>query len=303
MSEAFTLAHLSDVHLSPVFDAAWPYWNAKRGLGYANWIRKRRRVHQRVIADKLISDAKALHPDHIAITGDLINFGLPTEYEAALTWLKTVGTPETVTVVPGNHDIYSNLHDDLGVARWAEYMGGKSDVMAFPFVRRVGLVTLVGLNSAVETAPFYSGGKLGQHQLEIAEGLLDALGEAGAVRVVLIHHPPLPNLAPSKRALSDAAHLVHLLERSSAELVLYGHNHRTQVDWLSSRGGAIPVVGIASASAAIAHGEEPSANYNLLTFLKNENGLHIRHIVRGIDGLGAAVRKISETILSAPTKA
>ncbi|MFA5955781.1 metallophosphoesterase [Hyphomicrobium sp.] len=300
MTEAFTLAHFSDVHLPPVFGAGWPYWNAKRMLGYLNWMRKRRRVHHGTIADKLIADAKALRPDHIAITGDLINLGLPQEYEAALAWLKKVGKPANVTVVPGNHDIYSSLHGDPGVARWADYMGGEDDNLAFPFVRRVGPIALVGLNSAVETPPFYASGKLGRHQLEITGELLDALGEEGAVRVVLIHHPPLPDLAPSRRALSDAAHLAHLLERGNAELVLYGHNHRTRVDWLASRRGPIPVVGIGSASAAIAHGEEPTANYNLFTFFKNENGLRIRHIVRGIDGDVGTVKKISETVLNAP---
>ncbi|HML30354.1 MAG TPA: metallophosphoesterase, partial [Hyphomicrobium sp.] len=223
MTEAFTLAHFSDLHLPSAFGAGWPYWNAKRILGYVNWMRKRRRVHVRSIADRLVADAKSLRPDHIAITGDLINLGLPSEYESALAWLKTVGSARNVTVVPGNHDIYSSLHGDAGIARWAEYMGGENDTLAFPFVRRVGPVALVGLNSAVETPPFYASGKLGRHQLEIAGEMLDALGEEGAIRVVLIHHPPLPELAPSRRALSDAAHLAHLLERGNAELVLYGH--------------------------------------------------------------------------------
>ncbi len=297
MTEAFTLAHFSDVHLPPVLGGPWPYWNAKRLLGSANWLRKRRHVHQAAVADKLIADAKALRPDHIAITGDLINLGLPSEYQSALRWLKTVGTPANVTVVPGNHDIYSNLHGDPGVARWAEYMGGENETLAFPFVRRVGPVALVGLNSAVETPPFYASGKLGRHQLEIAAEILDALGEEGLIRVVLIHHPPLPNLAPTRRALSDAAHLAHLLERGTAELVLYGHNHRTRLDWLPTADGAIPIVGIGSASAAVVHGEEPAANYNLFTFFKNANGVRIRHTVRGIDDAEAPVRKISETIL------
>lgn len=300
MTEAFTLAHFSDVHLPSTVRAAWPFWNAKRLLGYANWMRKRRRVHVRSVADRLVADAKALRPDHIAITGDLINLGLPGEYEAALCWLRTVGAPRDVTVVPGNHDIYSSLRGHAGIGRWAQYMGDEDDTLAFPFVRRVGPLALVGLNSAVETPPFYAGGKLGPHQLEIASELLDALGQEGVIRVVLIHHPPLPDLAPTRRALSDAAHLSHLLERGNAELVLYGHNHQPRLDWLHSRGKAVPIIGAASASAAIAHGEEPPANYNLFTFFKNEKGLRIRHIVRGIDGPESAVRKISETVLKAP---
>ncbi|HET6390026.1 metallophosphoesterase [Hyphomicrobium sp.] len=298
MTETFTLAHFSDVHLPPAFGSGWRHWNAKRALGYVNWIRKRRRVHQGVIANMLLADAVALRVDHIAITGDLINLGLPSEYEAAHRWLKGIGPPENVTIVPGNHDIYSSLHGDLGVARWAEYMGGENETLAFPFVRRAGPVALVGLNSAVPTPPFVASGRLGAHQLEIAGEQLAKLGEEDTVRVVLIHHPPLPGLAPPRRALSDAAHFAHLLQRGDAELVLYGHNHVSRVDWVQSRSKSIPVVGVASASAGITHREEPLGCYNLFTFFKSETGLRIRHVVRGIDEASGEIKKISESVLT-----
>ena len=105
MIETYTIAHLSDVHLSPIVGFYPKYWNVKRALGFANWQRGRSRVHQREVADQLIADAKALRADHIVITGDLVNLGLPKEYEAALQWLNSVGPPDRVTVVPGNHDI------------------------------------------------------------------------------------------------------------------------------------------------------------------------------------------------------
>jgi len=162
MSETITLAHVSDVHLSPLPGVALRHLNVKRGLGYINWQRQRRRTHHRAVLDLVMSDMLAHKPDHIAITGDLINLGLPAEYEAATAWLHEVGTPHHVTVVPGNHDIYSALRGDPGVELWADYMradafGAKFDSrpsMRFPFVRRVGPVALIGLNSAVETPPF-----------------------------------------------------------------------------------------------------------------------------------------------------
>jgi 3',5'-cyclic AMP phosphodiesterase CpdA len=149
MTETFTLANFSDVHLSPIPGFDWRYFNVKRVLGYLNWQRSRRHVHRRTVADRLIADALALRSDHIVITGDLVNLGLPAEHEAALTWLQSVGPPDQVTVIPGNHDIYSSMRGDSGVARWAEYMGCEEDTLAFPFVRRVGPLALVGLNSAV----------------------------------------------------------------------------------------------------------------------------------------------------------
>ena len=132
MSKSFTLAHLSDVHLSGVTGFAPRHWNTKRALGFLNWHAKRARVHSRTVADKLVADAVALRTDHIAITGDLINLGLPAEYDAALSWLKGIGPSDRITVVPGNHDIYTRLSGHPGVARWAAYMGSEELLWRFP---------------------------------------------------------------------------------------------------------------------------------------------------------------------------
>jgi glycosyltransferase involved in cell wall biosynthesis len=115
MTDSFTLAHFSDVHLSPIAGFTPRYWNAKRALGFMNWQRGRKAVHRRSTADRLIADALALRVDHIAITGDLINLGLPAEYEAAADWLRQIGPPERVTVIPGNHDVYTHIGGDAGI--------------------------------------------------------------------------------------------------------------------------------------------------------------------------------------------
>jgi 3',5'-cyclic AMP phosphodiesterase CpdA len=297
MTETFTLAHLTDVHLSPVTGFVPRYWNAKRGLGFLNWQRGRINVHSREVADKLVADAKALRADHIVITGDVINLGLPAEYEAALAWLKTVGPPERVTVIPGNHDIYSKLHGDAGVARWAAYMGGDADTHAFPFVRRFGPVALIGLNSAVETPPFVASGQLGPDQIEVTRDLLERLYDDSAIRVVLIHHPPLQGLAAPRRGLRDVSHFQRMLEKSGAELVLYGHNHRPKLTWLETDTGPLPVIGGASASAAKVHHDEALAQYNLFTFFKTAQGVRIRQAVRGLETPDGPVVKLSETVL------
>jgi hypothetical protein len=82
--------------------------------------------------------------------------------------------------------------------------------------------------------------------------------------------------------------------------VLYGHNHKPKVTWLPTRGKPVPLVGVASASAAIVHGEEPLAQYNLFTFFKNPDGLRIRHVIRGLAMPDGPVTKISETFLTHP---
>jgi 3',5'-cyclic AMP phosphodiesterase CpdA len=297
MTDTFTLAHLTDVHLSPIAGFSHRYWNLKRGLGFINWQRGRKSVHTREVADRLVADAKTLRADHIAITGDLINLGLPAEYEAALSWLKSVGPAERVTVIPGNHDIYSSLHGDAGVTRWAEYMGGEAESHAFPFVRRLGPIALIGLNSAIETPPFVASGRLGPDQIEVARDLLERLGDDGVIRVVLIHHPPLPGLASARRGLKDAKLFQRMLEKSGAELVLYGHNHKPELTWVDTVSGPLAVIGGASASAARAHKDEALAQYNLLTFFKTDQGLRVRQIVRGLAVPDGPVVKLSESVL------
>jgi 3',5'-cyclic AMP phosphodiesterase CpdA len=300
MTQTFTLAHLTDVHLPARAGMPLRFWNTKRVLGYLNWQRGRRAVHQQAVADRLIADALAIRADHFVITGNVINLGLPQEYSDAVSWLNTISPADAVTVVPGNHDIYSALHGDIGVGRWAAYMGCESETLAFPFVRRVGPLALIGLNSAVETPPFIARGRLGAQQIDVVRELLDRLAGEDVVRVVLIHHPPLPGMARERRRLEDAAHFARVLESCGAELVLYGHNHTPQLTWFTARDGAVPVIGGASASAAIAHKDEPLARYNLFTFFKHENGLRIRQAVRGLETPDGPVVKLSETVLTPP---
>src|SRR6185437_14888910 len=85
---AFTLAHLSDPHLPPLPAPRLGELIGKRALGYLNWTRNRYRFHRRDVVDVLMSDLQAQVPDHIAITGDLVNLALETEFAPALAWLK-----------------------------------------------------------------------------------------------------------------------------------------------------------------------------------------------------------------------
>src|SRR5579871_555033 len=88
---AFTLAHLSDPHLPPLPTPRLAELVGKRMLGYINWTRNRHRFHRRDVVDLLVSDLRAQTPDHIAITGDLVNLSLDAEFAAARVWLESIG--------------------------------------------------------------------------------------------------------------------------------------------------------------------------------------------------------------------
>jgi 3',5'-cyclic AMP phosphodiesterase CpdA len=255
----FTLAHLSDWHIASqpgLLDLA-----GKRGLGTINWHRGRKRIHRPDILAATIHDLKSCAADHIAVTGDLVNLSLPDEYNRARGWLETLGAPRDVTLVPGNHDVYVRSVREAPAKYWADYMRGDDGSERFPYLRRRGNVALIGLSTAVPTAPLLATGRLGKTQLARLLEVLDQ--NQGSFRIVLIHHPPVTPPHRHLRRLSDAADLHGVLAEKGAELLLHGHDHCRSVVWLDGAGAKIPAVGVPSASARAAHGDENAAGYNL----------------------------------------
>lgn len=264
-----TIAHLTDVHLAPIAGLSPRYWNLKRALGYANWIRGRASDHDRASLDRLCADLLVQQPDHICVSGDLTNLGLPAEHAAAARWLAQLGASDRVSVVPGNHDIYTHIGSDPGTGRWLPFMSSDAAsqhlapaAWGFPYVRQLGTIAIIGLNSAHVTPPFVAGGGLGDVQRQRLGELLANL-RGRAFRLVMIHHPPLPGQASPRRALADAPALRDVLATHGAELVIHGHNHRVSLEHIAGPDGAVPVVGGASASLCRPHKGEALGRYNL----------------------------------------
>ena len=303
MPAPITIAHLSDVHLGPIAGFTPRYWNLKRALGFANWLWHRRGAYQRAVLDRIIADVETQRPDHIAVTGDLANLGLPREHINALAWLERIGPPERVSVIPGNHDIYSSLHGDSGTARWARYMTSDAEGAArggsvgdFPFVRMLGRVALIGVNSAVPTPPFVASGRVGEEQLARLAAILDRLGGGDVFRLVLIHHPPLPGQAGRKRDLEDAPALQAVLSRHGAELVVHGHNHVSSLAWCPTATGKVPVVGVPSASLGRPYKREPLARYNLYRIAGPPWTIEV--VRRGLQMPGGPIVELERTTLA-----
>ena len=296
MPTTFTLAHLSDPHLGPLVGLHPSEWRFKRLTGLINWHRNRRHVHLAATLAALVADLHQQAPDHIAVTGDLANLGLPRELADAQTWLERIGPPEQVSVVPGNHDIYVPFGRDPGVERWSARMASNpagaefaeppvADRAAsdrFPYVRRFGPVALVGVNSAVPMPPFIAAGRVGLAQAQRLGRVLGRLGDAGVVRIVLIHHPPLRAQAPVSRGMQDARETEHVLTRFGAELVLHGHMHVAMQYWWPGPTGPIPIIGVPSASLGRPHKREVLARYNLYR-VKVGEGVAIELIERGLE--------------------
>jgi 3',5'-cyclic AMP phosphodiesterase CpdA len=264
---------------------------SKRMLGYFNWHRGRKYVHRREILDVITRDIVEQQPDHIAVTGDLVNLGLPEEFMRAAEWLHHLGMPDKVTAIPGNHDAYVRLHPEAGTGRWQPYMQANKAGAAlfpppperFPFVRRFGDVALVALSSAIPTMPFIAAGKVGSPQREFLGAALDALRKAGLFRVLLIHHPPLRVQAGWHRGLRDAGKFKRVLQHHGAELVLHGHNHEQSVLEFPTATGTALIIGVPSASEAV-EGRAPAARYNRYAIERTGGGWRVEMVGHAVAG-------------------
>jgi len=291
---SFKLAHLSDPHLPPLPKARLVELAGKRALGYLNWTRNRRKYYRREVLEALVADMQAQAPDHIAVTGDLVNLALEAEFAPARTWLRSVGEPHGVTAIPGNHDAYVRKTRHRFVESFGEYLrGDEASGDTFPFLRRRGPIALIGLSSAVPTPPFMATGTLGRRQLEALERMLIALASEEAFRVLLVHHPLRSDSRPKR--LTDSAPLLSLLKKHGVDLVLHGHDHVHSTDWFDGPDGRIPSIGVPAASA-LARGRHPAAAYNLYEIERDGNGWRCEQISRGI-GSDMRIKEIRRTRL------
>ena len=300
----FTLAHISDIHLSPLPEIRLGELMGQRILGYINWRRKRRLMHRQEILEKIVADMHAQAPDHIAVTGDLVNLGLPAEHARALEWLQNLGIPEQISVIPGNHDTYVHLRRDPGIARWQAYMSSNAQGKqilpdtggTFPYVRVVGGVALIGLSSAIPTAPFVSAGEVGDQQRSALTEILERCATQNLFRVVMVHHPPVRSARLWMRGLRDTTSFLSIVMRHGAELVLHGHDHTHTVRHSAQYPEAPAILGVPSASLA-AHPHKPLAGYHLYRISQRQRRWECDMVYRGLRTPDSSVEEFKRTTL------
>jgi len=292
------LAQISDVHLGPLPPITAGDLMSKRVFGYLNWRRNRAKKHDDAVLAALLGDIAAASPDQIVVTGDLVNLGLPAEYSAARAWLEKLGPPERVTAIPGNHDGYVAGALDHAMREWAPWISGDDATTPhFPFLRQRGPLALIGVSTAVATAPLMATGEVGEAQAAELGRLLETAGEASLFRIVLIHHP-VGEGAPWYRALTDAGRMRATIARHGAELILHGHDHHTTVTDIPGPDGPVPVVGAAAASLR-PRPERPSGSYNLFDIDGAPGAWRVIMRERGIQNDGS-VAPVSERELAIP---
>ncbi len=289
---AFLLAHLSDSHIGPIPRPRLRDLAGKRVTGYVNWLR-RSHIHNMGTLGQITADIAAHTPDHIAMTGDILNIGLPDEFPHACRWLETLGNPHDVSFVPGNHDAYVRgavPYIRESFARWCANDG--EGHMSFPYLRVRGDVALIGLSSAIPTGPMLASGNIGPQQRAAFEKLLTQTAAQGLCRVVMIHHPPWVGGASFGRGLRDARQFEEIIARHGAELVIHGHNHRLHVKKLNGGERETPVVGVASASA-VPGSPRHRAAWHLYSIERAGNAWRIEGRVRGYREGGEIIEDVT----------
>lgn len=182
---------------------------------------------------RALRTAKQVGAHHVVVSGDLTEIGAPGEFETlAETLLDSRISPDRITLVPGNHDLYSSADG----WRWA--LAGPLAPFAKTSARHpgqsldIGGATLLPIDATFHQPVTRSAGVIDTANLEAIERF--ALDPALARRplVIVQHHPPFVRKTSAWHwidGLIGAVRMMSLLERFRHMFVLHGHLH-TVVD-------------------------------------------------------------------------
>ena len=247
MAKEYLIAHISDLHLNPVYFPERT--NSFRSL-----------LHQ----------CKQMNVDHIIITGDVTNQAKKEELEHFRDVLGEFSLLDggKVTVIIGNHDIFGGPYHAEDVLKFPStckttdydmkveefYKGVKetfegakffSSKTIFPFVKILGDVAIVGVNSVARwnaiKNPIGSNGKVEKEQHDALKAVFNSALLKGKHVFVAIHHhfnKMGDEKAKSKfeklwlafesatMKLRKKKNLLKLFQSRGVKTILHGHVHR-----------------------------------------------------------------------------
>lgn len=222
------IAHLSDLHVlaargprSTTGDALRTrFVSFGRSLDAASRARKVLRA---------VATAKERGATHFVFSGDLTELGTEAQFEALAELLHEAGLdPDSVTLVPGNHDAYS------APDAWRRALAGplaafrRASAGEHGKVVDVGAALVLPVDVACHQPVGRAAGELSDAAADVLEQRVRDLSRWGRPIVVALHHPPLPHAWRAWQwvdGLRGHVRLVELLRRFEGVFVLHGHLH------------------------------------------------------------------------------
>jgi len=283
---SFTIAHLSDPHLSRQY--------------YREHI-KSFKILLRTILDHGC--------DHLVITGDIVSTGDPNDYYLARTILTTFGLMDSkkLTIVPGNHDVFGGPHRAVDVLSFPRYIrtvdyhrrlalfeeafaetfvGVRklNEGHLFPFIKETGPYAIIGLNSILPWSlwdnPLGSNGMLSDDQISALVQLQDPKEFQGKIPLVAIHHhfndlndastesSVWRRIESKTMRMKRRRKTLKLFASLGVRAVMHGHVHRNEL---------YQQYGVQLANGAGAVCDDPVARlkYNRLTYGEGKTAIEI----------------------------
>jgi len=222
------IVHLSDAHvLDPRPSRTRSGWSMR--VRFLSFGRPLDAVGRRRKLTGGLDVARRMGAHHVVLSGDLTEVGSPGEYETLAEVLHDSGIPpERMTLVPGNHDLYSDAN------AWSWALDGPLAAFARTSAREAGkTVDIGGATLMPIDATFYqpvtrSAGCIDRETLEAVEHRAADSALASKPLVLVQHHPPYVRKTKAwdwVDGLVGAHSLMTLLERFSHLAVLHGHLH------------------------------------------------------------------------------
>lgn len=253
------IAHLSDVHLDTEAKFQASDFLSPRIYGYLKWRRQRER-YDRVCLAHITNHVKKAKPDLTVVSGDIVNMGLPQEYKSALEWLRSVGSPDRVCVVPPGGDPAMRGALKFAHAYWDTYIKGLDlphhGAARYPYIRKVKNVAVICCSGSItdeNTNP-----RARHSEMRRLFNMLRSLKHQGYFRVVTIDQNPTKSTITPHIGDAGAKNLRHLLRGVGAELILHAHQPGAKPGFLGARQGVIPIVGVSTASGCPTRSKSPA---------------------------------------------
>lgn len=222
------IVHLSDAHmLDPRPSRTRSGWSMR--VRFLSFGRPLDAVGRKRKLRGALRTARRIGAHHVVLSGDLTEIGTPGEFETMAEVLHDSGIPpERITLVPGNHDLYTS--EDAW--RWA--LEGPLSAFARTSAREpgrmleIGGATLMPIDATFHQPVTRSAGLMAPAILDAIEKRASDSAFRRRPLILVQHHPPFVRNTRAWHwidGLIGARRTMALLEKFRHLFVLHGHLH------------------------------------------------------------------------------